>query len=49
MFSSAVTVLILGVLAGVLAIWGFAGLPKWLVRGVCLLLIILFIIAVVFA
>jgi uncharacterized membrane protein YtjA (UPF0391 family) len=49
MFSWAVTILILAVLAGVLAFWGVAGLPKWLVRGLCLLFIILFIIAVVFA
>jgi uncharacterized membrane protein YtjA (UPF0391 family) len=49
MFSWAVTILILGILTAVLAFSGFAGLPIWLVRGVCLLLVILFIVAVVFA
>jgi len=49
MFSWAITILILAVMAAVLVIWGFTGLPKWLVRGLCLLLIILFIIAVVLA
>jgi hypothetical protein len=39
MFSWAITILILAVMAAVLAIWGFTGLPKWLV----------FVIAVVFA
>jgi uncharacterized membrane protein YtjA (UPF0391 family) len=49
MFSWAITILIVAVMAAVLAIWGFAGLPTWLVRGLCLLFIILFIIAVVLA
>jgi uncharacterized membrane protein YtjA (UPF0391 family) len=49
MFSWTVTILILAVMASVLVFWGVAGLPKWLVRGLCLLLIIMFIIAVVFA
>ena len=49
MFSWAVTILILAILAAVPAIWGFAGLPTWLLRGLCVLLIILFIVAVVFA
>jgi uncharacterized membrane protein YtjA (UPF0391 family) len=49
MFSWAVTILILAVMASVLVFWGIGGLPKWLVPGLCLLLIITFIIAVVFA
>ena len=49
MFSWAITILILAVMAAVLVISGFTGLPIWLVRGLYLLLIILFIIAVVFA
>jgi len=49
MFSWAVTILILAVMAAVPAFLGFAGLPTWLVRGLFLLLIILFIIAVAFA
>jgi uncharacterized membrane protein YtjA (UPF0391 family) len=49
MFSWAITILIVAVMAAVLALWGFAGLPTWLVRGLCLMFIILFIIAVVLA
>jgi hypothetical protein len=41
--------MILAVVAGLLAFWGLAGLPNWLVRGLCLLLIILCIIAAFFA
>ena len=49
MFSWAVTILILAVLAAVPAFWGVTGLPAWVVRGLCLLLLILFAIAVVLA
>jgi uncharacterized membrane protein YtjA (UPF0391 family) len=49
MFSRAVTLLILTVVAAFLAFWGFAGMPGWLVRCLCLLLIILSIVATFFA
>ena len=45
MLSWAVTILILAVVAALLAHWGIAGMPGWLVRGLCLLLIILCIVA----
>jgi uncharacterized membrane protein YtjA (UPF0391 family) len=45
MLSWAVTILILAVVAALLALWGFAGMSGWLVRGLCVLLIILFIVA----
>jgi len=48
MLSWAVTILILSVVAALFVIWGFAGMPKWLVRGICLLLIILGIVAAFF-
>ncbi len=49
MLSWAVTLLILAVVAALLAIWGFAGMPRWWVRGLCLLLIVLCIVAALFA
>lgn len=49
MLSWAVTILILAVVAVLLAIWGFTGMPRWGVRGLCLLLIILCIVAALFA
>jgi uncharacterized membrane protein YtjA (UPF0391 family) len=48
MLSWAVTLLILGVVAALLAIWGVAGMSKWLLRGLCLLLIILGIVTAFF-
>ena len=45
MLSWVVTILILAVVAALLAFWGLAGMPRWLVRGLCLLLIILCIVA----
>jgi len=48
MLSWAVSILILAVVAALLAIWGFAGMPGWLVRGLCLLLILLGIAAAIF-
>jgi uncharacterized membrane protein YtjA (UPF0391 family) len=45
MFSWAVTILILAVVAALLAIWGIAGMPGWMVRGLCILLIILCLVA----
>jgi uncharacterized membrane protein YtjA (UPF0391 family) len=45
MLSWAVTILILAVVAALLAHWGIAGMPGWLVRGLCLLLIILCLVA----
>jgi len=49
MLSWAVTILILAVVVALLAIWGLAGMPGWLLRALCLLLIILCIVAVLFA
>jgi hypothetical protein len=48
MLSWAVSILILAVVAALLAMWGFAGMPGWLVRGLCLLLILLGIAAAIF-
>jgi hypothetical protein len=48
MLSWAVSILILAVVAALLAIWGFAGMPGWIVRGLCLLLILLGIVAAFF-
>jgi uncharacterized membrane protein YtjA (UPF0391 family) len=49
MLSWAVTILILAVVMALLALWGFAGMSRWLVRGLCVLLIILGIVAVFLA
>ena len=49
MLSWAVTILILAVVAALLSIWGFTGMPRWWVRGLYLLLIILCIVAALFA
>jgi uncharacterized membrane protein YtjA (UPF0391 family) len=49
MLSWAVTILILAVVAALLAIWGIAGMPGWVVRGLCVLLILLCIVAAFFA
>jgi uncharacterized membrane protein YtjA (UPF0391 family) len=45
MFSWAVTLLILAVVVALLAIWGIAGMPGWMVRGLYILLIILCLVA----
>jgi uncharacterized membrane protein YtjA (UPF0391 family) len=45
MLSWAVTILILAIVAALLATWGIAGMPGWVVRGLCLLVIILCIVA----
>jgi len=49
MLSWAVTILILAVVAALLSIWGIAGMPGWVVRGLCVLLILLCIVAAFFA
>jgi uncharacterized membrane protein YtjA (UPF0391 family) len=49
MLSWTVTILILAVVAALLSIWGFTGMPRWWVRGLYLLLIILCIVAALFA
>ena len=49
MFSWAVTILILAVVAALLSFGGFAGMSGWLMKGLCLLLILLFIVAALFA
>jgi uncharacterized membrane protein YtjA (UPF0391 family) len=49
MISWAVTILILAVVAALLSFGGFAGMSDWLMRGLCLLLILLFIVAALFA
>jgi uncharacterized membrane protein YtjA (UPF0391 family) len=49
MLSWVVTILILAVVAAFLGFWGFAGMPRWFVRGLCLLLIILGIVAFLFS
>jgi uncharacterized membrane protein YtjA (UPF0391 family) len=49
MFSWAVTILILAVVAALLLFGGFAGMTGWLMRGLCLLLILLCIVAALFA
>jgi hypothetical protein len=48
MLSWAVSILILAEVVALLAIWGFAGMPRWIVRGLCLLLILLGIVAAFF-
>jgi uncharacterized membrane protein YtjA (UPF0391 family) len=45
MLSWAVTILILAVVAALLAIWGIAGMPGWMVRGLYILLIVLCLVA----
>jgi uncharacterized membrane protein YtjA (UPF0391 family) len=49
MFSWAVTILILAVVAALLSFGGFAGMSGWLMKGLCLLLILLCIVAALFA
>jgi hypothetical protein len=49
MLSWSVSILILAVVAALLATWGFAGMSGWVVRGLCLLLIILGIVVAFFA
>jgi uncharacterized membrane protein YtjA (UPF0391 family) len=49
MLSWAVTILILAVVAALLSYGGFAGMSGWLMRGLCLLLILLCIVAALFA
>lgn len=49
MFSWAVTIMILAVVAALLSFGGFAGVSGWLMRGLCLLLILLCIVAALFA
>ncbi len=49
MLSWTVTILILAVVAALLALWGFAGMPRWVAKGLCLLLILLCIVAAFFA
>jgi len=49
MLSWAVTILILAVVAALLAFGGFAGMSGWLIRGLCLLLILLCVVAALFA
>jgi uncharacterized membrane protein YtjA (UPF0391 family) len=49
MLSWAVTILILAVVAALFAFEGVAGMPEWSVRGLCLLLIILCIVAACFS
>ena len=49
MLSWAVTILILAVVAALIPFGGFAGMSGWLMRGLCLLLILLCIVAALFA
>ncbi len=49
MFSWAVTILILAVVAALLSVGGLVGMSGWLMRGLCLLLILLCIVAALFA
>ena len=49
MFSWAVTIMILAIVAALLSFGGFAGMSGWLMRGLCLLLILLCIVAALFA
>ncbi len=49
MLSWAVTIMILAVVAALLSFGGFAGMSGWLMRGLCLLLILLCIVAALFA
>jgi uncharacterized membrane protein YtjA (UPF0391 family) len=49
MLSWAVTILILAVVAALLSFEGFAGMSAWPMRGLCLLLILLCLVAALFA
>ena len=49
MLALSVTVLILAIAAGVVLFWSSGGRPSWLARGVCLLLLIVCILAALFA
>jgi uncharacterized membrane protein YtjA (UPF0391 family) len=49
MLSWAVTILIFAVVAALLPFGGLAGMSGWLIRGLCLLLILLCIVAALFA
>jgi uncharacterized membrane protein YtjA (UPF0391 family) len=49
MLSWAVTILIFAVVGALLVSWGFAGMPGWLAKGLCVLLIILCIVAALLA
>jgi uncharacterized membrane protein YtjA (UPF0391 family) len=49
MFAWAVTIMILAIVAALLSFGGFAGMSGWLMRGLCLLLILLCIVAALFA
>ena len=49
MFSWAVTIMILAIVAALLSFGGFSGMSDWLMRGLCLLLILLCIVAALFA
>jgi hypothetical protein len=49
MLSWVMTFLILAVVAALVAIWGVSGMSGWLVKGLCLLLILLGIVAAFFS
>ncbi|MBV9105678.1 MAG: hypothetical protein JO066_15730 [Verrucomicrobia bacterium] len=49
MLSWAVTILILAVVGILLLAWGFAGMPGWLAKGLCALLVLLCIVAALLA
>jgi hypothetical protein len=49
MLSWAISIVIISILAVVVEVSGLRGLPVWLVRGLCILVLILCIVAAVLA